>query len=1456
MYAKPSSGYRDVFLRRLVVLSLLLALGLVFGVSQAHAVPGAISGTVTAAGGGTLADISVQSWVQNVDGGWDFGPAVLTDAVGTYTLPVEPGTYRVLFYDGSGIYLGEFYDGSPTEAGATPIIVADGALVPGIDATLDLAGHISGTVTELAGGAPLADVSVAVYEFSAGVWTPYTFTLTDVDGFYDIGGLPTGLYRVQFVDGTLTYAPEYYDGAFSLSAATPVAVTAPDTTSFIDAALSAAGTISGTVTAADLVTPVADVMVVAYQNVVGDTYEWQSEPAWTDANGNYTITGLPSGDFTVGFFDTSGLYVPQVFYDGAYLLSSGTPVSVTVGADTNPIDAVLEAYGTVAGTVTAAGTGLPLEGEWVEVFRDNAGVWELMAELVTLPDGSYDTGPLPPGTYIARFGATSIAYQPEYYDGVLLEADATPFAVVPGVTTTGIDASLDPNVTVTATGVDKIYDGTTTAEVTLATVGVDPGDDVTATYVTAVFDDKNVGTGKTVSVTGIALSGADAGKYQLLDTTASTTADITALEISGAFTAADKVFDGTTDATVLTRSVVGAITGDDVVLSGGTASFDTPDVGANKTVTLTGATLSGADAGNYTLSAAPIQTTADITAATATVTITGAVAVSKTYDGTTDATVDFTAATLVGVTPGDVVTIDSSAYTASFDTMDVGVDKPVTVAGVVLAGADAGNYTLTQPTGLTADITAAGLTVSAAVAIPKTYDGTTDATVDFTLASLTGVVLGDVVTIDSSAYTASFDTKDVGVDKPVTVAGVALAGADAGNYTLTQPAGLTADITALEISGAFTAADKVFDGTTDAVVLTRSLVGAITGDDVVLSGGTASFDTPDVGVNKTVTLTGATLSGVDAGNYTLSAAPIQTTADITAATATVTITGAVAVSKTYDGTTDATVDFTAATLVGVTPGDIVTIDSSAYTASFDTKDVGVDKPVTVAGVALAGADAGNYTLTQPAGLTADITALEISGAFTAADKVFDGTTDAVVLTRSLVGAITGDDVVLSGGTASFDTPDVGVNKTVTLTGATLSGVDAGNYTLSAAPIQTTADITPRPITVTANDASKAVGSADPVLTYTVTSGSLVSGDGFTGVLSRAPGEVVGTYPIAQGTLALTANYNITFVGATFTITSTPVDRLSGGTRYTTSIAIAAEAYPSWTGVTHVILASGEDRAQPDVLTAAGLAGVLDAPLLLVPSASVSADVEDALRGMPTGVIVHIVGGPIAVSSNVENQVRAYPNVAGVDRVAGPDRYSTAAEVARRMEIELVAQGQTLPTTTLITNGNTPGAMFDALAASAISAHNHFPVLLVRLDSVPAETTAVLNELDLTNRYIVGGTAAISNGVASSLGVSASNRIAGATRYSTATAAATRAKTEGWLTNSILGLAARIPDAATGGAYMGRLDGALVYVTTAGVPAETASYLTAVKDSVDSAMVFGGTTVIPETVRIQIQNLIN
>jgi filamentous hemagglutinin family protein len=120
---------------------------------------------------------------------------------------------------------------------------------------------------------------------------------------------------------------------------------------------------------------------------------------------------------------------------------------------------------------------------------------------------------------------------------------------------------------------------------------------------------------------------------------------------------------------------------------------------------------------------------------------------------------------------------------------------------------------------------------------------------------------------------------------------------------------------------------------------------------------------------------------------------------------------------------------------------------------------------------------------------------------------------------------------LSGGlaTAAIPTSNVGGYA---ITQGTL--VASSNYVLTGF-FGATLMITPRPLTVVADPATKLQGTPDPTLTYRIASGGLVNGDNFSGTLSRLSGETIGRYPIVVGTLAQSSNYVITYVANDLTI---------------------------------------------------------------------------------------------------------------------------------------------------------------------------------------------------------------------------------------------------------------------------------------------------------------------------------
>jgi len=722
---------------------------------------------------------------------------------------------------------------------------------------------------------------------------------------------------------------------------------------------------------------------------------------------------------------------------------------------------------------------------------------------------------------------------------------------------------------------NKTYDGTTTAPLggtaalssaeTAGTGSTSDGLPYTGDVVSAagtptgVFGSKDVGTSIGVTVSGVTLSGAQASNYSAIQPTG-VTANITAkaLTVSG-LTAAAKVYDATTTATLSgsaalpTAETAGTgttsdgtpYTGDTVALSGAaTGAFAAKDVGTAVAVTVSGLILSGAQAGDYTLSAAA-GLTANIT--TKTLTASGMVTFNKTYDGTTSEPLGGSITLLAAEAPGTGTASDGAPYTgdtvsengipnAAFASQNAGTGIAVIVTGLSLTGAQAGDYSVVAPAGLTANITAKALKVGGLSASNKTYDGTLAATLTGTGVLQTPESAGTGTFVDGKPYTGdavslsgtpsgAFASKDVGNAINVYVTGFTLGGAQVGNYVLYSPELLTANIAAktLTVSGV-SASNKIYDGATTvalsgtAALQTSEAAGAgatsdgkpYTGDTVSLSGSmSGAFSDKNAGTGKTITVTGLALGGAQAGDYVLGG--LAVTANITAKA--LTILGVTASNKTYDGMTAAPLGGTAALSGAETAGTGSTSDGLPYTGDavsaggtptgvFASKDVANAIAITVGGVTLSGAQASNYSAIQPTGLTANIIAkaLTVSG-LTAANKIYDATTTATLngtgalQTAETAGTgttsdgtpYTGDTVAL-GGTAAgaFAAKDVGAAVAVTVTGLTLSGAQAGDYTLTA-PAGLTANITAKSIALT--------GLAAVNKTYDGTTNAPLSGAG-------------------------------------------------------------------------------------------------------------------------------------------------------------------------------------------------------------------------------------------------------------------------------------------------------------------------------------------------------------------------
>ncbi len=436
--------------------------------------------------------------------------------------------------------------------------------------------------------------------------------------------------------------------------------------------------------------------------------------------------------------------------------------------------------------------------------------------------------------------------------------------VYDGHTAPMLKAFLIP-VTVTVSGgsnVTKIYDGQS-AVFTGSASGVPQ----TGVNGTVGFDGEvNVGT--------YSVSGLWSNLYDISYAGSSAQLSITPRTVT-AVASATKTYDGSAYLEGQASYTFSNMVAGDGLGVRGSVQFDNKNAGTNKTLTITDASLSGNDYGNYILGGVSGAGGGTITRAT--LTISGLTANSRVYDGSTLAALSGTPTiTAIG---SDVVSIGGTG-TASFNNKNVGYEKPVTLGGFTLSGADAGNYVL--PT-LSANITPATLNISGLTANSRVYDGTTLATLSGT--PTVGAIGSDAVSVGGSG-TASFNNKNVGSGKLVTVAGYTLSGADAGNYVLGGVANLTADITPAALT--VTLAGHEYNNSTVASFANATLGGVLNGgpdgaSDVVAlasSGVTGTYADKNVGVGKTVIIggTGQALIGADAGNYVIA----SVSGDITA----------------------------------------------------------------------------------------------------------------------------------------------------------------------------------------------------------------------------------------------------------------------------------------------------------------------------------------------------------------------------------------------------------------------------------------------------------------------------------------------------------------------------------------------------------------------------------------------
>ncbi|TBX66370.1 DUF1533 domain-containing protein, partial [Flavobacterium silvisoli] len=864
-------------------------------------------------------------------------------------------------------------------------------------------------------------------------------------------------------------------------------------------------------------------------------------------------------------------------------LGTGATVNVAYGSGAASTDAVGSYTGSVVPSSLTLGTGATYNSaNYNATTYVNGDITVTVANqnitFAATDSKVYGTADYAPGATSATSGINPITYSSS--NTAVADIISGTIRIV-GVGSTTITASQagDSNynaatatqtLTVTAKGLtisgltanNKIFDGTTDATLsgTASLVGVVGSDDVTLTGTpVASFVSASVGNGKQVNVTGYSLNGTKAGNYTLTQPTlfADIIATTPTLFTSGTLNGLSTVYgtaSGTTSFAVSGQSLnegilVTAPAGFEVSNGGDFASTVTVGGSGNVssttiTVRLAATTVVGAYSGNIVVSSAGAVSlnvaTVSSTVTPKGLTITGLTGNDKTYDGTTTATVSGIA-TLNGVVGSDNVTLNGTSVTYNFANANAGAAKPITALGFTLNGTAAGNYTVAQPTGLTATINKAASSIAVTGTLTFTYNGTAQGPNTSSVTGSTGAITYSYNGVSLTTYGPSA-TRPTNVGTYKAVASVA---ADT-NYEAATSADFNFEI----IKGNQTISLASTDAKTTATTSYTLPLNASSGLPITYT----TADTSVITISgNTVTIVGpgtATITANQAGNANYNAAP--------AVTQTLTVTqGSVALATyTFTGTACSAAARAASNVVSNVTFGAATVTGQACNSNGGTTSYSVGGSSW--GTAFSSSRYVEFTVTPNAGYLVNGTSLTFDILRTSA-----GATNATV--RSSVDNYTADLIT------AFTVGTTSANKSVTLDSASFTnksttitfriygwgGNSSGDLRLDNITLNGYISRVPAPSITSALTANGTVGTS---FTYATTASNNPSSYGATGLptglsINTTSGAITGT-PTVAGTFTV----SLSATNPTGTDTKTLVITVAKGTQSITFNTLASKTY--------------------------------------------------------------------------------------------------------------------------------------------------------------------------------------------------------------------------------------------------------------------------------------------------------
>lgn len=307
-----------------------------------------------------------------------------------------------------------------------------------------------------------------------------------------------------------------------------------------------------------------------------------------------------------------------------------------------------------------------------------------------------------------------------------------------------------------------------------------------------------------------------------------------------------------------------------------------------------------------------------------------------------------------------------------------------------------------------------------------------------------------------------------------------------------------------------------------------------------------------------------------------------------------------------------------------------------------------------------------------------------------------------------------------------------------------------------------------------------------------------------------------------------------------------VDRLAGQDRVATSVEVARAG---WADADHVLVATAVDY--PDAVAAAALAGALQAPVLLTAPNALSPEVSAALAELETTTVT-VLGGKAAVSPAVVRELR--DRGLRTSRIAGVNRYETAARIAA----EVTEHADVTQVAIALGDRPTGDAWPDALSAASLAGDRPVPTLLTATTRLPDATVAALVDLAPEAALVLGGKAAISDGVVVAVDSHANRvqRVRGSNRYATAVEVAQVAMTDSASADAVFVSGEDFADALSAGALATQLDAPLLLVPADLLDDEVDAFVRSSATAFERAFLVGGAVAVTEHVEGELQAAIS